>query len=216
MRTEFTTKGKIIMLVTFLKKLGVAVALGGACVAQAATISLQPAIAGSVLQGDQFQLEVYMDFTDDPTIGGGFDILYDTSRVSYISGSFLIDPLLFSDPAFTRDDDLLSPTTNRVDVDPIQGKIVGAAFGDFIGLTGPSLVGTLTFLAESSGSANFLLTATENPLAGNFISAFTNDSQVVSFVGTSQQISAVPVPAAAWLMLSGLASFAGIARRKAA
>jgi len=207
-------KGKIIMLVKLLKNIGIAAVLGGACAAHAATVSLQPSIGGSVLQGNQFQLEVYMDFTDDPTIGGGFDILYDTSLVSYVSGSFLIDPLLFSDPAFTRDDNPFSPAANRVDF--AQGKIIGAAFGDFIGLTGPSLVGTMTFLAQNAGLASFSLAATENPLVGDFISAFTNEAQAVSFIGTSQQVSAVPLPAAAWLMLSGLASIAGIARRKAA
>lgn len=204
------------MLVNMFKKIGIAALLGSTCVAQAATLSLQPSVTGPIQAGSEFQLEIFMDFTDDPTIGGGFDLLYDTSLVSYVSGSFLIDPLLFSDPAFTRDDNASSPVANRVDVNALEGKIVGAAFGDFIGLTGPSLVGTLTFLAENSGLANFSLAATENPLVGNFISAFTNEEQSVSFVGTSLQVSEVPLPAAGWLLLSGLAGVAGLARRKTA
>ncbi len=184
----------------------------------AASVSIQPSssVVGSVLQGNYFQVDIYMDFSDDPTIGGGFDILFDSSLVSYVNGSFLIDSELTSDPALTRDGNLASPAANQVDVDVAGGKIVGAAFGDLIGLSGPSLVGSLTFLAENPGLAGFALAATENPAVGNFVSTFTLEEQMVNFSGSSVQISAVPVPAAVWLMLSGLAGIAGMARRKAA
>jgi len=193
--------------------LGVLASTGAA---NAATVSLQPSAAGSVVQGNQFQIGIYMDFSDDPTIGGGFDLIYDAALVSYVSGSFRVADALGSDPAFTRDDNPASSAANRVDVDAAGGKIIGAAFGDFIGLTGPSLVGSLTFLAANPGLANFALAATQNPLVGNFISTFTLEDQAVNFTGTSLQVSQVPVPAAAWLLLSGLAGVAGLARRKAA
>lgn len=189
-----------------------------ASVSQAASLSIQPAedLMGTVVQGNYFQVDIYMDFTDDPTIGGGFDILYDPSRVSYVNGSFLIAPTLDSDSAFTRDDDPAASALNQVEVNAAEGKVIGAAFGDFIGLTGPSLVGSMTFLAENVGLASFGLSATENLSIGNFISTFTLEPQDVSFAGTSISISPIPVPAAVWLMLSGLAGLAAVMRRKSA
>lgn len=185
---------------------------------QAASLSIQPAgnATGSVLRGSYFQMDVYMDFSDDPTIGGGFDILFDPALVSYVEGSFLINEGLFSDPALSRDDNLASLAANRVDIDASQGKIIGAAFGDWIGLAGPSLVGSMTFLAENSGLANFALSATENLAVGNFVSTFTLEEQNVSFTGSSVHISPIPVPAAFWLMLSGLTGLVAVTRRKAA
>lgn len=194
--------------------LGVATTLGLNTTANAASISLQLVDSDPVIQGDIFALNIFMDFTDDPTIGGGFDILYDPTLVSYIGGSFLVEETLFSDPFFTRDDNPLSPASNRVDIDTTQGEIVGAAFGDFIGLTGPSLVGTLSFQAEQAGLASFGLQTTINPLVGDFISAFTNQPQPVDFFGASVAISEVPVPAAGWLLLSAFAGLAGFARRQ--
>ena len=171
---------------------------------------------GSIIQGNFFQVEIHMDFTDDPTIGGGFDILYDASLLTYVNNSFLISDTLGSDPNLTRDDNPAASTLNSVEIDTVNGKIVGAAFGDLIGLTGPSLVGTMTFLATEIGNASLSLTATANPAVGGFISTFTLEDQNVDFIGSSIEVSPVPLPAAVWLMFTGLAGIATVSRRQQA
>ncbi len=39
--------------------------------------------AVQVFVGDIVTFDVLMDFTDEPTIGGGFDILFDTTGLAY-------------------------------------------------------------------------------------------------------------------------------------
>lgn len=64
---------------------------------QAATISLSPS-SQYVALGSQISLQLNMDFTDDPTLGGGLDIYYDRSLLSFVS--FTFDPALGDDPFF--------------------------------------------------------------------------------------------------------------------
>ncbi len=182
---------------------------------QAASIWIEPTDLGaSIIQGNSFQMDIYMDFTDEPTIGGGFDILFDPALVSYVSESFILSPQLGSDPLLSRDDSPQSPPLQQVLVDDNNGKIIGAAFGDLIGLTGPSLVGSLTFIADQVGFAQFGLEATEDPLVGEFYSSFTLEPQVVSYSGREVEISPIPLPAAVWMMLSGLTGLGLLARRR--
>ena len=170
-----------------------------ACVsAQAATISLIP-LNQNVVLGNTVALQLMMDFSDDATIGGGVDIFYDDSVLQFVS--FVFDAGLGDDPAFRRQPDVLS------------GELNGLGFGDFSGLSGPSLVGTFTFDTLASGSANFSLAENDYPV-GAFYSAATYEVQLVGFQGAAIDVSAVPVPAAAWLLFSGLAMVGAVSRRK--
>ncbi len=148
-----------------------------------------------------------MDFSDDPTLGGGLDIFYNSSLLEFVS--FVLDPNLGSDPDFTRDPDDLGD------------KLEGLAFGEFGGLTGPARVGTLTFNTKmQAGTANFTMDTTTNTLVGGFVSGVTFLAQTPEFIGASVDLTdltsptVVPVPAAVWLFGSGLVGLAGIARRK--
>ncbi len=185
----------------------------GAASAQGATISLL-ATTPVVTEGDLISLEIYMDFTDGATLGGGFDLQFNSSLLSYVSGSYVIDPALGSDPFFTRDDSVGEDAAHRIDVGP--GSLIGLAFGDFSGLAGPSRVGTLQFTADNPGFANFGLIDTTNSAVGNFFAADTSGMQFPNYVGTQVEIGAVPVPATAWLFGSGLIGLAGVARRRRA
>jgi hypothetical protein len=168
---------------------------------QAATISLDPDLA-TVNLGDQIVIDINMDFTDDATLGGGFDVFFDSTRVSFVS--FVFDGTLGSDPSFTREPDLLS------------GKLEGFAFGNFGGLSGPSRIGTLTFDTLDTGLAAFSAAVTTDPLkGGDFVSSSSFNTQSPNFIGTSVDIAAsnVPIPAAVWLFGSGL-GLIGIGVRK--
>lgn len=166
---------------------------------QAATISLNPA-SQSVSLGNQISIQLNMDFSGDPTLGGGVDILYNSSLLSFASFSF--DAGLGDDPLLQRQPDVLPGTLN------------GLAFGNFDGLSGPSIVGTLIFNTIGAGVANFTLAENVLP-AGGFFSAATFDQQAVTYSGASVNVTAVPLPAACWLMLSGLGVLGGLRKRMA-
>ena len=177
--------------------------LAGACFtlgcasAQAATLSLIP-VNQNVVLGNTVSLQLMMDFSDDATIGGGVDVFYDDSVLQFVS--FVFDAGLGDDPAFRRQPDALS------------GELNGLGFGEFGGLSGPSLVGTFTFNTLTSGSASFSLGVNDYPV-GAFYSATTYELQLVDFQGAAIEVSAVPVPAAAWLLFSGLVMVGAVSRR---
>ncbi len=202
-----------MMLKNKMKQSALAVALiVGSASTQAGTISLQTT-SPVVTEGDLFELEILMDFTDGATIGGGFDLLFDSSLVSYVAGSYVVDPVLGSDPAFTRDDSASADAAHRIDVG--LDSLIGLAFGNFGGLTGPSRVGTLQFMANNTGFADFGLIDTTNSTVGIFYGSDFSE-QYPNYIGAQIEIEAVPVPAAVWLFGSGLIGLAGIARRRQA
>lgn len=167
---------------------------------QAASISLTPANT-NVSVGGLFNLDVSIDFSDDATLGGGLDVLYDGTALAFQSFTFGTTTLDL-DPAFSRIPDEL------------PNKLEGLAFGNFNGLT-VGIVGTLTFQALTAGNSLLSMAVTIPSKGGDFVSANTFDVQSVTFNGANVNASAVPVPAAAWLFGSGLLGLVGIMRRKA-
>lgn len=152
--------------------------------------------------GDLITLDVLMDFTGDPTLGGGTDIFYDASVLSYQSFGFTSTSLAL-DTDFSRSPDVLS------------NELEGLSFGNFNGLSGPGVVGTLTFQVIAFGDVVLSMAETDNLLAGGaFTSATTFTSQAVNF-GTAG-VTIVPVPAAVWLFGSGLIGLVGVAKRSKA
>ena len=160
---------------------------------QAATISLTPLIQNIAL-GNQVSLQLNMDFSGDPTLGGGVDILYNNSLLSF--ASFTFDTSLGDDPSFRR----------QPDIQP--NKLNGLAFGNFGGLGGSRVVGTLVFNTLGAGPVNLTLAENSFP-AGGFYSATTFNPQVVTYTGALVNVTAVPLPAAGWLLLSGLVVIMG-------
>lgn len=186
--------------------------------AQAVTLSIITSTP-SVKVGDTIELQVLMDFSDDPTLGGGFDIIFDPSLVAYVPNSYITDLSLGSDPDFTRDDNpLVTDPTKQVEIQ--ADRLAGAAFGNFGGLAGPASVGPLSFTADVAGTAVFSLGASTSAVVGGFFSAVTFTEQFPNFIGTTVTITPitpeVPVPAAVWLFGSGLLGLIGIARRRTA
>ncbi len=202
-----------MMLKSKIKQSAMAVAfIVGTASAQAGTISLQA--TSLVTEGDLINLDIYMNFTDEATLGGGFDILFNSTLVSYISGSYVVDAGLNSDPAFTRDDSAGADIYHRIDIE--SDGLIGLAFGNFNPLTGPALVGSMQFRADNAGLADFGARDTTNPVVGNFYGEALGDIQHPTYLGTTVEIQAVPIPAAVWLFGSGLIGLLGVARRRQA
>jgi hypothetical protein len=118
-------------------------------------VYLLPATQAANL-GDPVIAELWWDFTSDPTLGGGVDISYDASKLNFVSFTHAGT----GDPAFARDPDLLS------------GVLSGIAAGDFNGISGPVLIGTLVFDAIGAGVTNLATSATGS-VAGPFVSSTT-------------------------------------------
>ncbi|MFO1436635.1 MAG: cohesin domain-containing protein, partial [Gammaproteobacteria bacterium] len=158
----------------------------------ASTISLSPASQNAAI-GDTVAFDLNMDFTGDPTIGGGIDIQFDSARLQYVG--FTFDSGLGSDPAFT-----FAPTETSA------GKLTSLSFGNFSGLTGPAKIGTFNFKAIASGDALLSLSENAGGSAGNAGGFFNTagGEQNPTFSGAGVTVAAAPVPLPAGLpLLSG-------------
>jgi hypothetical protein len=166
----------------------------GLGVAQAATVSVTP-ISSHVMLGDQIILMLYADFRDDPALGGGLDVFFDSTGLGFGSWTFMAAESVGDDPDFRRQPDVLN------------GELNGIAFGNFEGMWGRSLVGFLTLDTLAVGNYDILLANNQggppnNP--GPFVSYFTGLQMTVNFQGTHVTVSGVPIPGAAWLLLGAL------------
>jgi hypothetical protein len=107
-------------------------------------------------------LDMFMDFTEEPTLGGGVDTTFDPAVLNFVS--FVFDPALGDDPSFRRQPNLESP-----------GVLNALAFGNFDGLSGPSRVGTFTFSVNTVlGPTPITIAADQaDGVAGPFVSIIT-------------------------------------------
>lgn len=139
----------------------------------APTVFMTPATQ-SVPPNGTVTIDLMMDFTQEATLGGGTDINFASTRLTYVG--FTFDPALGDDPAFRRLPDLQAP-----------GLLNALAFGSFDGLTGPARVGTFTFQANGTQGATSLTMDSDEPdgEAGPFVSFVTFQEMAVVFTGAS-------------------------------
>jgi hypothetical protein len=165
--------------------------------AQANSIILAPSTVTTA--PGTVQVQLFMDFTES-TLGGGIDVFYNSSILDFLSFTFDPAMLAMSDPSFTRTGD------------DFVGEVNGIAFGNFAGIVGSHLIGTLNFSTIGIGSSLLTLAVNDSP-AGPFVSNVTFLPMEVDFTSTAEVI-VTPLPAAAWLMISGLGFLVGFGRRK--
>lgn len=166
--------------------------------AHAASVFLTPASQLVPPGTSTVTLGLFMDFTGNPTVGGGIDLALSgpISLVSFTPSSFFTGT---ADPAFS------GFGTAQADAD------FEIHFGSFSGLSGQNKLGdlTLSFVGIGTGSVSLAI----NSFYGDFISTLGNVQQVTL---TGAQVSNVPLPAGAWLLLTGVAALAGRRLRRAA
>ena len=174
--------------------------LGAIPVVHAATINISPK-ESSVHIGDLVSLDLTMNFQGEPTIGGGIDVLFD----NFTNAELAFDSYTranLGDAAFGRAPDVEAT------------KLNGIAFGDFAGVSGPALIGTLSFKAKKAGDYFLDLAINDKP-AGSFFK-LNGDPQLPILNGATLHVLAVPIPipAAVWLMFSALGTIGGVSSRR--
>lgn len=149
--------------------------------------------------GTTLTFDLLADFSDVPTIGGGFSITWDTSAfdfVSYTSANA-------GDPAFGMDPTLM------------DGILFDGAIGNFTPLSGTFLLGTIVVDMTTAMPGDYLISPIATTgIGGPWIDGNTFVDEIdVNY--RAMTVTIIPVPAAVWFMLSGLAALFGFARRRA-
>ncbi len=138
----------------------------------------------------QVSVQFFGDFSDDPTVGGSFDILFNSADLAVADYS----QAAVGDPGF------LVPGAVT------DGNIVGTGFGDFNGVGGAGfLIATVVFdIINQTFASTDISMATGTGGGGGFFSAVTFAEQVVDYNGVTLNQAPIPLPAAVWLMMGGL------------
>lgn len=179
-----------------------------AAVAQSASISLVP--TSNTIQtspGDVVSFDVVMDFTTDNnglgsdiTLGGGYDVIWDPAALVFVN---LTTPQI-GDPCICRPPDV------------VPGLVESWSFSDFNGLVGPMVVGRINFeVRPGAPASSFVMTGPTNGISGPFVSGVDYVTLLdVDFNAIEVTVlqAPVPLPAAIWVMLSGLVALSALAR----
>ncbi len=168
-------------------------------------------------------VDVWMDFGTDAVQGGGFDVVYDGAGFS--SSSFVWNTTDFPGNCPTSGN---SGEQSLCGADNPGTAYEGIQFDDFSGSgyggttgtqDGFQLIGTLTL--QLTGAVGTYLVSIAQPYTdGTFPNCFapgagSGGSGCVATNFYDLTVQTVPLPAAVWMMLAGLGSLAGFARRRA-
>jgi hypothetical protein len=163
----------------------------------AATVSLEPA-TGFVSEGGQFTVNLYMDASDaignhPGSFRGKVQVDFDAALVDYVGFEYNSPATEFG--------------TTVLETDSVE---LGFDTANDVGI-----IGTFTFdVLGSAGSTISLGLDDALPRLGTFFNTDPIANQKFEPAFNGAEVSVVPIPAAAWLMLSALGMLAGLSRRR--
>lgn len=180
--------------------------------AQASTIELVPVGSTNIVIGESVVFEIWADFEDvGGTIGGGLDIFYDANTLKF-NNDFVFNPDFGADLSISRTGDDCSASL-------VQGctsvnEVNGISPNNFNGMANAlTLMGNLSFTGIFGGSTELTMHDNDAP-AGVWFDNSTFSRVLPDYIGTTVEVSAVPVPPAAFLFGSGLLGLISLVRRK--
>lgn len=178
---------------TTLKAALAVVALGALSLpaAEAASVYLTPASQSVSAGSGPVTLQLFMDFTGTPTVGGGIDLDF-LGPISV--GTFTPTTYFTStaDPFFT------GFGTANADND------FEVHFGNFAGLSGLNKLGDLSVNLLGAGAGQIVMSI--NSTYGDF---YGTDSLKQTVTLSGADINVVPLPAGVWLLLTGVGALVG-------
>lgn len=190
--------------------------------AQAASITLAP-VSGPVASGGQVTFDVVANFGAELVLGGGTDYSWNPAILEFVGFSFspaLAAPLHrdVSFDGFSED-----PITHVKRPEPFDlqtSSLLSIAFGNFSGLPVPTdtVLGRLIFKAVGAPGSSSLVSLSDSLKWDRYFNV-NSDAIPVTYTGAAAQIlltQPVPLPAAAWLLGSGILGFLGAVRRSRA
>ena len=187
-----------------LVAIGFALAASGT---HAASISLAPVGSTTGPVPNLVTFNLLANFGSITTTGGAMDLSWDTSVLD-LQG-FKFDPG-FSAPPRDMAFDVVDLQSNG----PQSNALFSIGFGNLGGIKLPTttIIGSISFnLSGNPGSSSAITLSNSVKWSGFYDDMGTPIS--VSYTGAMAGVSAIPVPAAAWLFGSGIMALLGIARR---
>ena len=169
-------------------------------VAWGGSLSLVPSSPSHdvVATGDVVTFEIHMDFTDEPTYGGNFSLLYDATSLGFVS--FFRDESI-GDPAFSAD-----PTIS-------EGFLENWAAASLDGIPEMAVLGSVTFVVLPTMAASTTVSLTRGSSIDCQWLVFPNATSCYDVDYGSITIRRVPLPATAGLLIFALISLGALRRR---
>ena len=181
-----------------VKSIGSALLLALASASNAASIDIVPTTPiDAVLPGDIVSFDIVLDFSDEPTLGGGLDVTFDEDFLALVS---FTDTVILGDPAFGRPPDYI----------PGSGRLESWGVADFNGISG-GLMGQVSFQLIAIPYAGTTISLVPYSGAGVSWPSAVDFVTILEPTYGSVTIGApIPVPATVWFMLSGLGALFGL------
>ena len=170
---------------------------------QAATVSFNNSVTNANI-GDSFMLTV-QGSGFDTIVGGGLNLSFNASVLQL--NSVTINQTVF--------DFYIGDGTEEGIVDNSLGLLLNTSFNTFFGASGNFDIMDIGFTAIGAGSSNLTLSESllwvfADEFGAPYGSNVTYNPATVNVVGASP----VPVPAAVWLFLSGIAGLLSFTKKK--